>query len=200
MGLALVALTLWGSGWGPFFAFQEHLPKLLSGEAFPALRNPGPVAVNVSVPGLVLKARLFGMPGTGFGAMRIAGWIFTVIVLWATYRAARRPVRDDEKPLVWLAVLILATLRSPFLPQTYGVLPALWALTLLAATYAPTARTLAFVVLGVVACNAHWPLDWPMDPRLRATVNMLLPQAATIALAILALRRRIGPEPSTLKS
>ena len=112
-------------------------------------------------------------------------------------RAARRPPSDREKPLVWLAILILATLRSPFLPQTYGVVPALWMLTLLAATYAPNAKTLSLVLLAFLALNAHWPLDWAMDPRVRAVLSGL-PQAATIALAILGLRRRLEPEPSTL--
>jgi hypothetical protein len=198
MGLALVALTLWDSGWAPFFAFQEHMPKLLSGEAFPALRNPGPMAINISVPGLVLKSRLFGMPGTGFGAMKIVGWIFTAVVLWAAYRAARRPLREDEKPLVWIAVLILATLRSPFLPQAYGVVHSLWALTLLAATYPATVRTIFLAVLAVVTLNLYWPVDGAMDHRLRATLNTLLPQAATVLIVVLALRRRTGPEPSTL--
>ena len=46
--------------------------------------------------------------------------------------------------------------------------------------------------------NLHWPLDWPMEPRLRA-VLYAIPQAITIGLAVLALRRRVGtPEGATL--
>jgi hypothetical protein len=55
-------------------------------------------------------------------------------------------------------------------------------------------------LLGVVALNVHWPIDGPMDPRVRAALNTALPQLATIAAAVLALRRRTGPEPSTLKA
>ena len=75
--------------------------------------------------------------------------------------------------------------------------PALWILTLLAATYAPSARTLSLVLFAGLALNAYWPLDWPMDPRVRTALNAL-PQTATIVLAILVLRRRVEPEPSTL--
>jgi len=196
MGIVLMAVTLVDIGVPPFAAFVHHLPGLLSGEAFPAFRNPGAQAINISVPGLVFKAGLFGVPGMGFGASKIVGWIFTVVVLWVTVRAALRPPSDAEKPLVWLAILILATLRSPFLPQTYGVFPALWILTLLAATYAPTAKTLSLVLLAALALNANWPLDWAMDPRARTLLNEL-PQTATIVLAVLGLRRRVT-EPSTL--
>ncbi len=197
MGVVFVVLTLLDVGLAPFEAFRHHLPGLLSGEAFPAFRNAPAQAINLSVPGLVFKAGLFGVPGMGFGAAKIVGWVFTVVVLWATVRAALRPPSDLEKPLVWMAILILATLRSPFLPQTYGVLPALWMLTLLAATYPPNAKTLSLVLLAFIILNVHWPLDWGMDPKVRAILYGL-PQVATMVLAVLGLRRRLEPEPSTL--
>ena len=199
MGVVLLALTLVDVGVPSFAAFMHHLPGLLSGEAFPAFRNAGAQAINISIPGLVFKAGLFGVPGMGFGASKILGWIYTIVVVWATMRAAQRAPSDHEKPLVWMAILTLATLRSPFLPQTYGVLPGLWILTLLAATHAPTAKTLSLAVLAGVVLNIHWPLDWAMDPRVRAALNGL-PQGATIALAVLGLRRRVEPEPSTLSA
>jgi len=197
MGVVLLVLSVADIGTAPFRSFVHFLPGVLSGEAFPAFRNPGAQAINQSIPGLAFKAKIFGVPGMGFGAAKVLGWLYTAIVLWVTVRVAQRPQADAEKPLVWLSIIILATLRSPFLPQTYGVVPSLWLLTLLAATYAPTARTLGLLVATVVALNLHWPLDWPMDPRLRA-VLYTIPQAITIALCVLALRRRVEPERSTL--
>jgi hypothetical protein len=197
-GLVLLAATAIDIGIPPFVSFAHFLPGVLSGEAFPAFRNPGPIGINLSIPGLAFKAKLFGMPGMGFGAAKVLGWIYTAILLWVTVRAAQRPQTDAEKPMVWLSIILLATLRSPFLPQTYGVIPGLWLLTLLAATYKPTLKTLALVVVAAVALNLHWPLDWGMDPRLRA-VLYTIPQAITIGLAVLALRRRVGtPEGATL--
>jgi len=99
-----------------------------------------------------------------------------------------------------MAILVLATLRSPFLPQAYAALPPLWLLTLFAATSAPAAKTLGLTLLAWLVFNLFWPLDWPMDPRLLALVTGL-PQALTVLMAVLALRRglesagRTAPRP-----
>ncbi|MEP7009178.1 MAG: glycosyltransferase family 87 protein [Acidobacteriota bacterium] len=189
MGAALSVLTLADLGWAPFSSFLDHLPGLVGGEAFPAFRNPSAIAINMSVPGLAWKLKLFGVPGMGFAAAKIIGWIYTVIALVATVLAARRPQTRAEMPLVWLAILILATLRSPFLPNAYGVFPALWLLTLLASTYVPRPRVLGWTLAAWATLNIYWAVDWPVDPRIKALVN-LLPQGLMVVLAVLALRRR----------
>jgi len=131
-GSALVAISMAAFGLAPFEAFLDHVPKLMSGEAFPAFRNPAAVGINGSIPGIVFKLGLFGVPGMNFEAMRIVGWLYTLVVIAGTTWLALR-VRDDRlAPLVWLAILILATLRSPFLP-TYAPFPSMWLATLLAA-------------------------------------------------------------------
>jgi hypothetical protein len=104
--------------------------------------------------------------------------------------AARRLQTSAEMPLVWLAVLTLATLRSPFLPNAYGVFPALWLLTLLATTYPPRPRALAWTLAGWATLGIYWAVDWPVDPRIKAVVN-LLPQVLMVALTVVALRRRV---------
>lgn len=136
-GAAFCVATLLDLGWASYAAFLQHLPGLLGGEAFPAFRNPAAMAINLSVPGLVFKLKLFGVAGMGFGAEKIVGWIYTLVALAVTVHAGRRILSEGEKPMVWMAILILATLRSPFLPQAYAAFPPLWLLTLLAATYAP---------------------------------------------------------------
>lgn len=188
-GAVLALLTFWDLGSAPYSAFLEHLPKLLGGEAFPAFRNPASVAINYSVPGLVLKLGLLGVPGMTFAFSKVVGWIYTLVVLTLTWTLARRALTDEHKPIAWLVILFLATLRSPFLPQTYAIFPALWLLTLLAALAIPTRKTLAFVVLAWLALNVFVPIDSPV-PIWARTLIPLLPQAVTVIIAMLAVRRR----------
>jgi hypothetical protein len=174
--------TLAMFGWAPYSAFVKHMPRLLSGEAFPAFRRPAATAINYSIPGLVFKLKLFGVPHMGFPASKLVGWVYTLMALGVTFLVARRELRDQVKPVVWMALLIVATLRSPFLPQTYAGIPALWLLTLIAANHAPTRKTLSWLLIGWLALCIGWPTDWPMDPRLLA-LGTGIPQALTVGLA-----------------
>jgi hypothetical protein len=184
---ALVAISLLDTGGAPYHAFLQHLPRLLGGEAFPALRNPGAISKNYSVPGMAFKLQLFGVTGASFGAMKIVGWVYTLIVLAATYVVARRTLQCQDEPLAWLTILILASLRSPFLPP-YAVIPVLWLLTLLAARVLPAAKTLCAVIAAWAMLNIAVPQQGP-DPRLTSLI-ILLPQAVIVVLIVLALRRR----------
>lgn len=183
----LVAISLLDTGWAPYRAFLAHLPRLLSGESFPAFRNAYAIAKNYSVPGMAFKLHLFGVSGASFGAMKVVGWIYTLVVLAATVLAARRRWSREQEPLVWLAILILASLRSPFLPG-YAVIPVLWLLTLLAATVAPTVRTLWLVSLAWMCLNVGASQSIK-DPRLLAA-TILLPQAVIVILLLLTFRSR----------
>ena len=182
---ALVLVSVLDTGWAPYHAFLHQLPKLLGGEAFPAFRNPVSIAKNYSVPGMVFKLHLFGLPGASFGAMKIVGWIYTLIALAATVVLSRRTLNRDKQPLIWLAILILASLRSPFLPS-YVLISALWLLTLLAATVTPTVERLGVILLAWMMLNAFIPQLHP-DPRLISIVA-LLPESAMIILVVLAFR------------
>lgn len=188
-GVALVAFSLLDIGWAPYAAFLHNLGGILGGEAFPAFRNTAAMAINISIPGIVHKLKLFGVPGMGFPAAKLLGWIYTVVVVWLTVRLARRGLPASREPLAWLAVITLATLRAPFLPQGYGVFPAMWLLTLIAATYPPSARTISLTLLVWAGLNVIWPTDWPMDPRALALLSAI-PQCLNIALALWMLRER----------
>jgi alpha-1,2-mannosyltransferase len=189
MGALLVVLSLLLVGARQYVAFADHLPGLLGGEAFPAFRNPSAIAINFSIPGLVFKLKVLGLGALSFGASKIVGWLYTLVVLVVVVMVSRRPRPDEDKPALWLAILILATLRSPFLPQAYAAFPPLWLLTLLAARQPPTAKTLLWTLGAWLALSFYWPIDWPLDPRALALL-ILVPQAVTVAVAALALRPR----------
>jgi hypothetical protein len=185
---ALTAIAIADVGWTPFAHFLDHLPRLLSGEAFPMLRAPGPPNISLSVPGIVLKLPSLGGPALPFVALKIAGWIFSAVILWATVRLALRPVAPRLAPLAWLVILGLATLRSPFLPG-YGVFQGVWiASILLAVAWADVRRRL--IVLALWAALV-WTTAGP--PSLPPFVIAGLTTLQTIAiLALFGIAVRVG--------
>src|SRR6185312_4530630 len=184
--VALVGVSLLDTGIAPYRAFLHHFPRLMSGEAFPVFRRPGGIATNLSVPGLLFKLKLFGLPNGSFQLMKIVGSIYTLIILGATVVIGMRRVNRNYQPLIWLTILILASLRSPFLPQ-YGLFPVLWLLILLAATAAPAIRTLSLMLIAWVTVNIVLPVNGT-DPRIIVVVA-LLSQLVIVVLLVLALRR-----------
>lgn len=195
-GVLLALIGLLDLGLTPHRAFLEHLPRLLSGEAFAALSNPGGVAGNMSVPGIVFKLGVvYGVPHMSFDAARIVGWLYTLATVAIAVRFALRPLPSAWEPLAWLSILILATLRSPLLPP-YGAFPPLWlAVIILAAGWnRPRDR-----VLGLVMVAIFTPVT-PAQSLLAPTVHALVTLVQTIAallLVALTLRLTIGkPSPS----
>jgi hypothetical protein len=184
-----VALTIVDVGWQPFAAFRDHFSGLLSGEAFPAFRNPSAVAANLSIPGIVFKLKLLGLGDMGFGAARVVGTVYMVVAMAATVILAQRTPGDGAGPIIWLTVLLLATLRSPFLPWTYATFPALWLLTLLVAAHVPRAWTLPQFLGAALLLALAVPVDFPLDPRVKALISTI-PQVLMVALAIIGVRLR----------
>lgn len=199
IGAVLVLLSVLDTGWAPYKAFLVRLPGLVGGEAFPAFRNPMATAINFSIPGLVFKLKLFGVPGMGFAAAKVVGWIYTLVAVGMIVATARRPITQQARPLVWLAIIILATMRSPFLPMGYAAFPALMLLLLMGAIPAATPRTLAGILVIWLLLNISWPMDWPMDPRLLALLSGI-PQLVMIVLAIAVLRRAVRSGPSAQRA
>jgi hypothetical protein len=122
MCAALVCVSLADMRSAPFVAFLHHMPRLLSGEAFPVFRRPGGVATSLSVPGLVFKLKLFGLPNGSFEAMKIVGTIYTVIVLAITAVLGTREAEQGPA-----TVDLAGGLDSGFVAQS--VPSAIWAVS-----------------------------------------------------------------------
>jgi alpha-1,2-mannosyltransferase len=179
---AFLIISIANFGVGPYVAFATHMPKLLSGEAFPAFRNPQAIAINESIPGLVFKLQLFGVPYMGFAASKAVGWIYTVVAIALTARLALLPVAPGREPLAWLTILILATMRSPFLP-IYAPFPSMWLATLLAAltwgrSRVFTTAVIAWIVLAFTFGTGAAP------PRVNAISTFAHTVAAFVLVAI----------------
>lgn len=189
-GAALLLVSLVDVGWTPYRAFLHEMPGLMSGEAFSAFRNPGAIGNNGSVPGLVFKLRMWGVPGMGFDAMRIVGWIYTLVVIAGTAWMVRRLRRDAREPVIWLAVLVLATMRSPFM-ATYAAFPSLW----LATVAVPIAWVEGRSALPIILCWCALALGFgpaSIPPRLNA-VWTTIQTVLTFAMLVLVIRRLRAP-------
>lgn len=184
-GAALTLTAFVDVGRIPFAAFLHHLPKLVSGEAFPGLFQPGPIAINASIPGVVFKLGLYGVPNMGFAAARIVGWIYTLVLIGGTAWMAVGARDRAKDPLLWIAILLLATLRSPFLPQ-YAVFPPLWLATLVAAVAwnRPGMRWLT-IALGLASSVTAG--QGTIAPQLNALLTFVH-TVAGLALVVLAVR------------
>ena len=183
--LAFVGTSLVDTGAAPYRAFLSHLPEILGGEAFPPFRTVVTRALNMSVPGIALKLQLFGV-GAGLGGAKLLGWVFSAVAVALTVVAGRRATSEHHRPLVWLAVLILGTMRSPFLPQTIAAFPGLWLLGLGVAVATPTWRQLALVALAWTALNIYVPMDSGLGLRELALLTSL-PQVVLLGLTVLVL-------------
>lgn len=184
--VVFLLLTLADVGWASFPYFLHHLPRLLSGEAFPMLRATIAAANNLSIPGLVLKSPAFGGPAVPFGAIRIAGWIYSVIVIGVVVQLARRPVPRPYEPLAWLSIIGLTALRSPFLP-TYGAFPGAWLGALLLALCWNDRRRwwIALALWAILLPATVGPTPIPVWANATFTT---LQTAAVVALAAMAIR------------
>jgi hypothetical protein len=171
-------------GPGTLAAFvTEQLPRIASGEAFAfAEDNPD----NHSLYGLAFKLAALGLDA-GRGLANALAWIWTAVAVALTVLGSRgrsEPVRDA---ILWLGILCLATLRSPFAP-TYTAIGTLWLLSVAVGTWRPRRWLTAVIAVS-------WFLLQGTPPIFSAAHNALatLPaQLASIAFAIAAVWPRRG--------
>ena len=192
-GLALIAVSLADVGLQPYRAFLHEMPGLMSGEAFSAFRNPGAIGNNGSVPGIVFKLAMWGVPNMGFPAMRMLGWAYTIVVVAGAAWLALRARPDGREPLVWIIVVVLATMRSPFM-ATYAFFPAMWLATLvLAVRWAQGGRAFPPMLCWILLAIGFGPAG------IAPPVNAIWTSVQTViafALIVVAMRLVRDPRPA----
>jgi hypothetical protein len=197
--LYTVAAWLW-FGDAPFRAlFEYNLPRMASGEswAFLEMKELGFVAaINDSVPGMVYKLRALDVPGMSRALVQQVSWGWTLIVVALTLLSARRASRMSRLELAanWLALLALASFRSPFLPDHSGLFAPLWIWSLVVAGSAMQGGRVFLFALFWTALAAVLPftgtaLDEGMDRFVVSTAS----QIVAIGLCLwIVLRRPAG--------
>ncbi len=173
---AMTAVAALVVGIGPLHAFVTHqLPRMSSGEAFAYTEHN---LDNYSLYGLVYKLSVLGVVDADRPAAALLAWVWTAVALALVITGSRRERPRGGEVVLWLGVICLATLRSPFAPQYTGVG------TLLLLAFAVGARgwrgwavAIAWVLLE------GWP---PVLGEAGNAIVSLPSQLISIAAAILA--------------
>lgn len=150
-GIVLTVLAFAVVGPAPFQSFLEHhLPRLSSGEAFarPFSREFA-VARNMTPFGIPLKLAALGVPGMTLAVGRVVSMAYLAAIVALAIRAGRRQPRSGtEASSVWLSLVCLGTLASPFAPGDYVLVGVVWLVCLDRELLRPTQ---AVVVLFLVS-------------------------------------------------
>jgi hypothetical protein len=186
-GLSLAIL-----GTAPMKAFLSfELPRLINGQAFRFVDREGlPLFIkarNFSVYGLIVKLRLVGIAGLNDTIFHLLQWVYTILIFALTFFAARKHLDSSRllKAQVWIAILVLASLRSPVAPSAYVVVPALFLLSLLAGEiHGRFIYGFGFVLAWILIMGVP-----PLPDRPELFID-LLGEALTISLCIWVLVRK----------
>jgi hypothetical protein len=150
VALALCALSVAVLGahvWRDFLFY--HLPHVQSGEALGFLaESPREIAFNLAPFGIPFKLRELGLAAWGWPEARRFANAYAVLLLVIAALAGRREERAPRRLAIWLALVMLASLRSPYAAPF--VLSTMVVLMLALAAEVRSAATLGAYV-GVIA-------------------------------------------------
>jgi len=184
---ALSLLVLGTKTWGDFLFY--HLPHVQSGEALRFLdRSTREIAFNLAPFGLAFKLRELGFAGWGWPQARLIGSVYTVLLLALAALAGRNRGSPAHRLTVWLAVVMLASLRSPY-----------------AAPFVLSTVVVLLVVLtaevrsrrGLAAYVAFWALVSVPTPGHDAAVLVAVSLARALALYAVLVWAALRPERAT---
>ena len=197
VGFALVILiaAIVVLGRAPFDAlFSYQLPRLASGAAFESIfAHPDAIADNESVYGMVQKLSLLGVPGTSTATAVAVTWVYTIVLVVLAAVGARGSSERLPRALVWLALIQLASLRSPFTPDEYALFAVLWILVLLLASQEGRSRRVIVLAVLILLANLVVPTV-PIMPIQSLLGITLVRQLILFALCcgVVVASRRMG--------
>jgi hypothetical protein len=193
-GLAFLVL-----GATPFTAFVDyHLPRLANGDAF-AFGDAWPdfaaalAAANQSPAGVVSKLEALGVAADGL--LTPLNAIYSIAIVALAVWAGRRDGSRARRAQTWVALLLLASLRSPGAWGDYVPVPGIWLLTLLGTETATSARrvatlSIAWVLLFFLPGVVPTPVLPPLVPMMALSFVGL---AALLAVPTWVLMRSARP-------
>jgi alpha-1,2-mannosyltransferase len=159
VGVALLILSVWILGLKPLQDFVQHeMPAIANGQAFPQAERLNVAQSNQSIYGLTVRLRVLGAhwldQTTGLRVTSLYGLLIIALTVFAGWKS-RIDLSSPSGRVVLvqtgLALMTLASFRSPFVGGPYGLVSTLWLLTLLAAG-AETRNARAFWAVVFVVC------------------------------------------------
>ena len=162
-----------------------NLPRLSSGAALETqFAHPDAIAASHAIFGFVQKLELLGVPGASQQLAIAVSWLYSgALVFFAVLGARARSTEPLSRALVWLALLQLASLRSPFTPDTYALFPIQWMLVLLLAN-ADWRGWRAGALLGLILLANYIVPTVPIMPLPALLTLSLILQVVFISLCI----------------
>jgi hypothetical protein len=110
---ALSVAVLGTKVWRDFLFY--HMPRVQSGEAFRFMAESGQnIEFNLAFFGIPFKLAALGLEGWGWGQTRIFGNVYTVLLLALGVLAGRNEGGPRHRLTVWLALVMLGSLQSPY--------------------------------------------------------------------------------------
>jgi len=207
--VVLLALSIWVLGTQPWHDFLHHeLPGLSNGRAFPQSERPNVVPSNQSIYGLTVRMRYLGASwldqSTGLRVASLYGVLLLGLAGFAGWKARLNLSSPAGRALLVqtaIALMSLASFRSPFVGGAYGLVSTLWLLTLLfaSATSRKEAMTWALAFILCAMGNNLTP-----SPNFAPTNFWLTASAVVLIIAVAAnswtvVRSMIGSRPSLLE-
>jgi hypothetical protein len=186
---ALSVLVLGTGVWREFLFY--HLPRVQSGEALRFLAaSPREVAFNLAPFGIPFKLAALGLDGWGWDQARRFGNVYTAVVLVLAALAGRNAGSPQHRLTVWMAVVMLGSLRSPYAAPF--VLSTLVVLFLVLAAEVRSRRGLWAFIAGCALFSLPTPFS---DPR-AAMATSLVRACLLYALLVWAALRRESAAPA----
>lgn len=182
----LPSVALLGTGvWHDFFRY--HMPRVQSGEAFRFMAESAQnIEFNLAFFGIPFKLGALGLEGWGWGQTRIFGHVYTVLLLALAVIASRNEGSPQHRLTVWLALVMLGSLQSP-----YAAAFVLVTVTLLLLALVAEVRSWR----GVAALVVTWAVFSIFPPGIDSKVAIaisLVRMAALYAFLVWVVSRRAG--------
>lgn len=187
--VALAAAVLGTQVWRDFLFY--HLPKIQSGEALRFMaESDQSILFNLAPFGIPFKLAALGLPGWGWPQARAIGSAYTALLFALAWLAGRNRGTPRHRLTVWLAVVMVASLRSP-----YAAPFVLSTITLLLLAMTAEVRSWKHVV-AVVVTLAFFSIPVPIQGLRLALLWSLTQLGLSYLFFLWVLLRRERPSPA----